>query len=891
MRTAVTASSSALSRRLHPLDVVGTITCLNPSYRAGYALALGPLAMAAPVVCLNIHRLGSELRSGGGSSQVPADTQNSSAKGVFAQNGGVDEAILSCLVPSAALAQSLFQGSPTSLHLRPTASRSKAAAHCSPPLLGAMLGSALSGLDDAEFRHVLKDLGYATNKVKGEWTGVSLARYIGLYAALRQGVMRAPTRPSPSTTSSGAGDTRSGLKSSTAERPLSQPNTAGDEDLLTVPLFLRFAWERSETRADLVDFLKSASRCCPQFLVSSFSEKDFLEVQEEAALNETKGGNAENWTWLLNAGATSDGVGTSLERNVFPSLADDAVARKVELAIAELFEIQCTRPCVRIRKQQYSPTAKPVSDCVEVTVREIVEYLASDLVARNREATTALTGAAHASTSTTAKTRLPVAAQASLPPLLTDLVARSESITQLEDELALSKDWFMLCHHPSYQQRCEYLLVDDHDHPLAVKERREHEKKKEVNTSKASPESVEKVGGASVARVPPPTNHKYELSPGIHNTAIIIEDLLRGGPQAHDQQNDENNAGVSTDSNNNNNNDDDDRKYFSFLEEPPYSFTVQEEFGLFRSLANEDPKRRETLVLKSPLLSKWIQVEFEYHYPTAKVIHRSKERTYLSQIRERLAQSLTESGKDKNSPPPLLGEAGAPANRQLSSFQFLFEAILLGDKLLQCAVADFRESVTTASTLRPVAAIVPPPVYALLAASYSTASTEWRPLEQTSFFGEGLIEERRQAEKLARGNVERALNFVLHLHRNADRSCAEQNELKLTASGTPSPEPVTTQTLAHLGQEELLRWICREAALTSSLSEVDLWLLFGRTNHAQRGRCLEYLQQLRGYSPEDPRTSLLHGTINLGGVRHAPKQAMRLALSKLVSPRGASEKN
>ena len=126
----------------------GTARVLRPE-ALHFSPALGLVAFNSPTLCGNL------LRCGGA--------------GLAAW--GVDR--------SAALARELFFQPTRRDPLRATTSRSMAAAHATPLVLGHLLGLATSGASRARVEETLAGLGIRSNRVGGEWTGVSLARWCG----------------------------------------------------------------------------------------------------------------------------------------------------------------------------------------------------------------------------------------------------------------------------------------------------------------------------------------------------------------------------------------------------------------------------------------------------------------------------------------------------------------------------------------------------------------------------------------------------------------------------------------------------------------------------------------------------------------------------------------
>ena len=122
---------------LRPALVKGTLTVLKNEWKP---LAVGPAAAAADAWLCNRHR-----------ANVGAATA------LYAVAGGAP---------------------------RPSRTKSAAATHLEPHVFGAVVAQALRGApaDDAAN---LRALGVESNRVRGEWTGVSLQRHLDLVEALR----------------------------------------------------------------------------------------------------------------------------------------------------------------------------------------------------------------------------------------------------------------------------------------------------------------------------------------------------------------------------------------------------------------------------------------------------------------------------------------------------------------------------------------------------------------------------------------------------------------------------------------------------------------------------------------------------------------------------------
>ena len=90
------------------------------------------------------------------------------------------------LRPSCDLARALFFRATPDDPLRATRSRSQAAAYLTPSLLGHVVGLSVTGADDAAIDRTLRAHGVETNKLCGEWTGVSFVRWTRLVHKMRE---------------------------------------------------------------------------------------------------------------------------------------------------------------------------------------------------------------------------------------------------------------------------------------------------------------------------------------------------------------------------------------------------------------------------------------------------------------------------------------------------------------------------------------------------------------------------------------------------------------------------------------------------------------------------------------------------------------------------------
>jgi hypothetical protein len=227
------------------------------------------------------------------------------------------------------LCKELFYKPSDSAPLRVAASRSRAAAHLSPEILGHVVGLAATGACPSAVKDCLGSLGIATNKIHGSWTGVSMARWQRL-VQLVGGVV------------------------------------CGEQGQVTggTALLMRFLWEKARCKADILSFLLALHAHTPvlqpalaadpsqhrQWLMQSFSA---AEIEDDDTLVEAA-------IQLLD-----------------PSTPDVQFAHHYELLAAGISAVQAFRTPIRLERHRYKE-GKEVPDCVEVVVREIIELLIFD---------------------------------------------------------------------------------------------------------------------------------------------------------------------------------------------------------------------------------------------------------------------------------------------------------------------------------------------------------------------------------------------------------------------------------------------------------------------------------------------------------------------------------
>ena len=277
--------------------------------------------------------------------------------------------------PATLLARELFAaGPPGTFDMRVTRSRSHAAAHLTGSSAGHILALGLKRVTSAdEVAITLRDrCRITTNKVDGEWTGVSLARYRRIVELISSGVDRTATHTAAAGSSSGS-DTAAAATSAAV-----------------VPVFLRYVWERASSR-----------ECLRDFLLSLDSHIDCLTDEGRHALGSGGGhggggGHPAAPPWASSSAAasaadawcadvftpeeTSDGAVAAAARRVLArGRADDAhgFARALEVLAANAADVHAFKPPNVLERHGYRG-APPRPDCVEMLLREVFDLLLYD---------------------------------------------------------------------------------------------------------------------------------------------------------------------------------------------------------------------------------------------------------------------------------------------------------------------------------------------------------------------------------------------------------------------------------------------------------------------------------------------------------------------------------
>ena len=287
--------------RLNPAHALGTIAAVSPSLRF-LSPSIGLLAriVDAPVLKLL---------------QSPADAPEGSG-----------------LATASALARELFYDAGAGSSVRPCANRSAPATHLSVAQLGAVAGLALRGVGDADLRRGLRAVGISTNRVNGDWTGVSMARFVRLAALVRE---------------AGASD-------------------AGRR--LAVPVFLRLVWERAESKACILAFLDSI-------------HAQGVPVLAPALVPSSSGASHSARAAFVDAAFSPADLSPQAAQRAVALVAADATTDdlSLELLAACVARAHAYKPAVRLRRHTLPvPGAREVPDCVEVSLREALDLLLWD---------------------------------------------------------------------------------------------------------------------------------------------------------------------------------------------------------------------------------------------------------------------------------------------------------------------------------------------------------------------------------------------------------------------------------------------------------------------------------------------------------------------------------
>jgi hypothetical protein len=208
---------------------------------------------------------------------------------------------------------------------------SNAAAHLDMHQLGTIAGLAIRGVGDRDLDRGLRRCGVLTNRVSGHWTGVSMARHVRF-----------------------AGLVRSAAGSLVGKH-------------VALPVFLRYIWERAETKQCLLQFLDAVHAQAP-ILDPSMTPGCENEETRQAFLNSSF--------------SAADVSATGARAAALAILAAAECSTPIPPEPLEVLAVAVSRalvfkPALRLRRHFYGGP-RDVPDCVEVVVREIVDLLLFD---------------------------------------------------------------------------------------------------------------------------------------------------------------------------------------------------------------------------------------------------------------------------------------------------------------------------------------------------------------------------------------------------------------------------------------------------------------------------------------------------------------------------------
>lgn len=325
------AENSTLRR---PEDMVGTVRMLNPEWWH-LSLCFGAVLQCSPFKS-NFLRLADSIRE---TVKIRATTNDPNQHKRSPLDGP-------CLLMKCIFFQA-HSGAP----IRLTRNKSMAAAYFTPEIMGSLLGFSMlqdSKWNENEFRRTLREkYGIKSNYVNGEWTGVSLARWKELVFHLRS--IRDLCFKNKKASSEGQ------------ELDII-------EGLLTTAVWSMAAWNCCHTKQCVLDYF-----CAAQ----NISGCQFL-----SAANPVAGGNPG----ML----PEEDIRSSLTRFLACVSNDKGYLKDsyTSLTKAEAMEDLCSSILTRQHHANAKPTTpngyygfdggKVKPDCVEVAIRELIDYLLWD---------------------------------------------------------------------------------------------------------------------------------------------------------------------------------------------------------------------------------------------------------------------------------------------------------------------------------------------------------------------------------------------------------------------------------------------------------------------------------------------------------------------------------
>ena len=204
-------------------------------------------------------------------------------------------------------------------------SRSAAVPWLTPGDLGAMVGLAAAKADEARVREALRARGIETNKVRGEHTGVSLAKHANVVELIAQAMHGDDAR-----------------------------------EARALPLVARVAWEKAQSKADVLDFAKAAASHFPEALADAHIATD---------------DGAQSWlaATLVPSDVTHERAAAAAQA----LLRGKECAESLEAVAAMLTTRRGGRMQVRLERHSFDG-APDVPDCVEAVARELIEFVLFD---------------------------------------------------------------------------------------------------------------------------------------------------------------------------------------------------------------------------------------------------------------------------------------------------------------------------------------------------------------------------------------------------------------------------------------------------------------------------------------------------------------------------------
>ena len=241
------------------------------------------------------------------------------------------------------IAQELFFRRDSSEPPAVTRSRSRAAFYLTPARLGHLVGMAIDDVDRSQqdIESILKNhcqiSGQTTSGgyravVDGVSTNVSLSRFLRLYTSVSDAYVESSVSPA-------------------------------------IPLILRFLWERAQSKQCLLNFLDVVHDYRPIYLDPNFRHNKSLRSAWVR----------DNFTpvEMLMIDEVESAALQMLSLNHTREKDFTHFGRSIELVAANLSSAHAFKPPLRLEQHSFRG-AKPKPDCVEVVVREIIDYLLFD---------------------------------------------------------------------------------------------------------------------------------------------------------------------------------------------------------------------------------------------------------------------------------------------------------------------------------------------------------------------------------------------------------------------------------------------------------------------------------------------------------------------------------